>query len=295
MKRLRHPVRAIREPFGTAGLIVACIALILALTGAAFAAGALTGKQKKEVEKIAKKFAGKPGTPGAQGATGPQGPAGANGKDGTNGKDGANGKDGTNGTNGTPGANGETPEAHPFTVAEEEAGTPPGEPCHKAGGVLYETESEENIVCNGTEGSPWTVGGTLPPGQQEKGTWAFSVSGGDDLGHALAPISFPIPLSEVVEGPFVFFKLEGVFETPGYAEHCGIGNPASPKVVSIEYEGGAKHATLCVTTGTLEHATFEKAHQSGWNTEGMSKVGGALAFEVTGAAHGVGAWAVETP
>ena len=66
MKRLRHPIRAIREPFGTAGLIVACVALVLALTGAAFAAAGLTGKQKKEVEKIAKKYAGKPGAAGAQ-------------------------------------------------------------------------------------------------------------------------------------------------------------------------------------------------------------------------------------
>lgn len=296
MKRLRHPVRAIREPFGTAGLIVACIALIAALGGSAFAAAKLTGKQKKEVEKIAKKFAGKPGAPGAQGPAGPQGPAGANGKDGAPGKDGANGKDGTNGTNGTngtDGADGETPEGHAFTVAEEEAGTPPGEPCHKAGGVLYETASEENIVCNGTEGSPWTVGGVLPPGQEEKGGWAFSVSGGDDLGHALAAISFPIPLSEAVEEQFVFFKAEGVFETPEYSVHCS-ASATNPRVLSTEYEGGAKHPTMCASTGALEpNVTFEGAHSTAWTASGMSKVGGVLAFNVTEAAHGVGGWAVE--
>ncbi|MCW2987260.1 MAG: hypothetical protein JWM24_198, partial [Solirubrobacterales bacterium] len=52
--------RRLREPFGKAGLTVGVIALVMALVGGAYAAGALTGKQKKEVEKIAKKFAGKP-------------------------------------------------------------------------------------------------------------------------------------------------------------------------------------------------------------------------------------------
>jgi hypothetical protein len=95
-KRLRHPIRSITEPFGTAGLIIAILALVLATTGAAFAAVGLNSKQKKEVTKIAKKYAGKPG------ATGPAGTAGTNG---TNGKDGANGAPGSPGA---PGANGNT-------------------------------------------------------------------------------------------------------------------------------------------------------------------------------------------
>jgi len=51
MQRLRHPVRAIREPFGKAGLIVAIFALVMAMVGGAYAAGKLTSGQKKEVEK----------------------------------------------------------------------------------------------------------------------------------------------------------------------------------------------------------------------------------------------------
>jgi hypothetical protein len=96
MSSLKHPIRAIREPFGTAGLIVALIALVAALGGSALAAGgALTGKQKKEVEKIAKKYAGKPGVAGAAGpagtagGTGPAGTAGKTGKEGPEGKEGA--------------------------------------------------------------------------------------------------------------------------------------------------------------------------------------------------------------
>ena len=104
MKYVRHPIRAIREPFGTAGLIVACLALMLALGGAAVAAnGALSGKQKKEVEKIAKKYAGKPG---AAGSTGPAGPAGAKGDTGPKGDTGAAGAPGVLGAQGPKGKEG---------------------------------------------------------------------------------------------------------------------------------------------------------------------------------------------
>jgi hypothetical protein len=93
-----------RDQVGTAGLIVAVVALVLALGGGAYAAsGALTGKQKKEVEKIAKKYAGKPGTAGA---TGPAGAAGAKGDTGAAGAAGAEGKQGIQGKEGKEGAEG---------------------------------------------------------------------------------------------------------------------------------------------------------------------------------------------
>ena len=110
MKRLR---RAIREPFGTAGLIVACVALIAALAGGAYAASGLSGKQKKEVKKIAKQEARKVGKPfqgagpqGPAGPAGPQGSAGANGKDGAQGPKGDKGETGATGQQGLPGADG---------------------------------------------------------------------------------------------------------------------------------------------------------------------------------------------
>jgi hypothetical protein len=93
LARLRRPHRGRREPFGKAGLILALCAIVLATTGAAFAAGRLTGPEKAEVGKIAaktaKKYAGKPGAPGKMGpagktgATGPAGAAGAPGPAGT--------------------------------------------------------------------------------------------------------------------------------------------------------------------------------------------------------------------
>jgi len=118
ISKLRHPVRAIREPFGTAGLIVAFIALIAALTGGAYAAsGGLTAKQKKEVKKIAKQFGGKPGAPGATGPAGPAGAKGATGVAGTN---------GINGANGTNGLQGATGEAGMCSGEEPECVAPPG-------------------------------------------------------------------------------------------------------------------------------------------------------------------------
>jgi hypothetical protein len=93
-KRLGKP-----EPFGRAGLTLGVIAVLLAMAGGAWAAsGGLTGKQKKEVEKIAKKTSGQPGPAGPMGAQGPQGQPGVNGKDGAPGPPGVNGDPGKNGT-----------------------------------------------------------------------------------------------------------------------------------------------------------------------------------------------------
>lgn len=175
MKRLRHPIRAITEPFGKAGLTVAILALVLATTGAAFAVTGLNTKQKKEVEKIAKKFQG-------TGPAGPQGAAGANGKDGANG---ANGKDGTNGTNGK----------NVVVAGNASAGECP------SGGKLYEIEGSgvKNKVCNGAqgaEGEPWTAGGTLPSNATETGAWSNAAYIPPESQLPLpTAISFPIPLA----------------------------------------------------------------------------------------------------
>lgn len=93
----------IHNKLGTAGLIVAVVALVAALTGAAFAAGGLTKKQEKRVIAIAKKYAGKPGAPGAPGGPGPAGPAGAQGAVGPAGPAGEEGPAGPAGEEGPPG------------------------------------------------------------------------------------------------------------------------------------------------------------------------------------------------
>jgi collagen triple helix repeat protein len=99
----------IHQKLGAAGLVVAIVALIVALAGTAIAAVGLNSKQKKEVTKIAKKFAGKQGpagsqgVPGAAGAKGATGPAGSKGATGPAGSKGATGPAGATGEEGPPG------------------------------------------------------------------------------------------------------------------------------------------------------------------------------------------------
>lgn len=81
---------------GRGALIVAVLALVLAVVGGAWAAsGGLSAQQKKEVKKIAQKFAGKPGAPGSIGPQGPKGDPGSPGEKGEKGEQGDPGEDGT--------------------------------------------------------------------------------------------------------------------------------------------------------------------------------------------------------
>ncbi|HTT94614.1 MAG TPA: hypothetical protein VMF55_08070 [Solirubrobacterales bacterium] len=220
MHRLRHPIRAIREPFGTAGLIIAVVALIAALGGSAIAAkGALTGKQRKEVEKIAKKYAGKPG---AAGATGPAGPAG---------KDGGNGANGTNGSNG---ANGTS-----VTTAAASAGECP------SGGIKVLSASAPAKVCNGTTGFTEF----LPSGKTETGTFATPKieiteaeveAGVESVQLTTSPISFAIPLEAPLGAAEVHFVSTeeqeggtGPAQCPGSAE-----TPLAERGNLCLYQGG---------------------------------------------------------
>jgi hypothetical protein len=180
VRRLRHPIRAIREPFGTAGLIVACVALVLAMGGAAVAAkSGLTGKQKKEVEKIAKKFAGKPGAAGAQGPAGPAGPKG------------------DTGSAGGAGVAGVSPAGTNFTGSKTV-----GSVTCTEGGTEYKGATT-NLVCNGKRGTNGTTGftDTLPSGKTETGAWGSGFpEDGTGASKRFYAISFPIPLAESTTG-----------------------------------------------------------------------------------------------
>ena len=245
------------------GLIVAVIALILALAGGAFAAsGALTGKQKKEVTKIAKQYAGKTGANGAPGANGTNG---ANGKDGVNG---TNGKDGVNGTNGKDGKDGEPGE--------------PGEP--------------------GPKGEPWTPNNTLPTGAIETGTWAFSADESESpaLVPISFPIQLSAALQEdkvhfSTEPNFEDFD-EGGVGTEGcratFKNPSGLGS-ANPEIKPNP------SGQLCIylnNNGTegIENATYEGIFPvASENSKGASKPGGTLVFKVEGGTgHAIGSWAV---
>lgn len=91
-----------QKRFGSAGLVVAILALIAALCGAAFAAGGLTKPQEKRVKQLVKKYS----KPGSQGPSGPQGPQGPKGDPGARGENGPEGKQGEAGTDGEDGEDG---------------------------------------------------------------------------------------------------------------------------------------------------------------------------------------------
>jgi len=167
-------ISRIHNKLGTAGFIVAIVALVAALAGTAFAATKLNGTQKKEVEKIAKKFAGKDGAPGAAGLPGPAGAPGAKGDTGPKGDKGdtgEKGKDGKNGTNGTNGTDG------------------------------------EDGVCS--EAKPTCV---MPKGATFKGVWSFGQTSPNNPGLILSSQSFPLEYSGATAPTLRYVAAEGEFE-----------------------------------------------------------------------------------
>jgi hypothetical protein len=96
-------IHRIHRQLGSAGLVVAMMALIVAFAGSAFAAKKVfTKQQEKQIVKIAKKYAGKDGAPGVAGPQGPAGPAGAKGGSGALGPEGPEGEQGEPGLEGSP-------------------------------------------------------------------------------------------------------------------------------------------------------------------------------------------------
>lgn len=298
------------------GITIAVIALILALAGGAFAAsGALTKKQKKEVEKIAKKFAGKDGVTGVTGPQGPIGSPGTNGSPGAKGATGATGDTGATGEKGTTGANGTSVVASP-----EPEGTIN---CNGIGGSKFVTGTTETFACNGKEGEegekgekgekgePWTPNNTLPAGAVETGSWSFSrsvetitteVEGKKeevkigDSERILVPISFPIELKATLAPSKVHYQTDANFST-----FCPLAatNPAP-----------ANNGELCVyvnnsepVSGTTFLAICQPANKaiptclnmdSGPTNIGANRPGAVLVFEKpSGDAQGSGTFGVK--
>jgi hypothetical protein len=282
VKRLRHPIRAIREPFGTAGLIVACVALVLAMGGAAVAAkSGLTGKQKKEVEKIAKKYAGKPGAAGAQGPAGPAGPKGET------------------GSAGGAGAAGVSPAGTNFTGSKTV-----GSVTCPEGGTEYKGATT-NLVCNGKKGTNGTTGftETLPPGKTETGVWgsAFPEQGSAFAKRLYYPISFVIPLSEAPEPIFVGPQEASKAGCPGRGGGTD-GNGGFPTKPGEKYEPTIPRADpgkLCVYAASLEEASVETFmnyfyEEGGWSPgAGASQTGTILQIKCESEfCNALGSWAV---
>jgi hypothetical protein len=274
-----NPLRRLKRRIAAngPGLTVAVIAMLIALTGGAFAAaGALNATQKKEVKKIAQAEAKKFAKAGPAGATGAPGAKGDKGDKGDQGGQGAPGKAGTS-----------------VGVSE----IPLGEAeCEERGGALVEKEGTPGgvEVCAGEEGSPWTAGGTLPPGATETGSWAFNGTEADAAGGIRVPISFPIPLAqEIVKNPHVHFGIAGsggAFEAGGACPtEGGLEGPGA-------FEPTALPGELCVYQNVEEGlfgASFSKIYRYAENSKGATSAGAVLLFEPTGpVAIGAGSFAV---
>ncbi len=272
---LRHPVRAIREPFGTAGLIVAVVALVLALTGAAFAASGLTGKEKKEVEKIAKKLAGKNGVPGASGQNGAQGAIGAAGKD---------------GAAGGAGKEGISPVGSNFSSSK----TLNSVTCTE-GGIEYKGATT-NLVCNGVKGATGYTE-VLPSGKSETGTWVLNES--STYGNSAVAISFPIPLASESSQGFGFNEAEtkeiGEGKPVGASGCSGtVGKPTAPLGKLCVYT--AMEVTVGVFGNFVEPRAANK-ETGGYGVSGAILFGPEFAGtpEEPGSVFAWGSWAVTAP
>jgi len=295
----------IHRRFGMAGLAISILALVVALAGGAYAAsGGLTNHQKKEVKKIAKKFAGKrgpkgaPGAPGVTGPVGPQGPAGPKGDQGLKGDKGDIGPQGIPGEDGENGINGKS-----VTLASE----PAGAEC-AAGGTKVEVEglpASKKFVCNGKEGekgeqgeegSPW-VAGTAPHRVILKGTWAIpyynAAAAGDEIP---AAITTGVP----IVGQNIFWVARGAGIDNGgnealAAELCP-GTAEAPTVDKTVAEADGIGAG-CIYAQSLTNLSPPEAFNGLAWTLGESGGGVVGLFKSTaaGAAHGYGSWAIFTP
>ena len=254
-------ISRIHQKLGTAGFVISIVALVAALCGGAYAAGGgLTGKQKKEVTKIAKKYAGKPGAPGANGT---------NGAPGAKGDKGDAGAAGSNGTNGTDGTNGESVEVNPYAGEECEGGS--GEE-----GVELTNATGAAYVCNGEAGEPWPAGGTLPPGATETGAWSMNSSG--PFVELYTGISFAVPLNGALPGSNVHF----VSSTGGGVCDGTAAEPTAPEGVLCVYQSYSQHVPV-------EPEIFNASGLVG----GASKSGAFVYFEeVEANALAYGTWAV---
>ena len=255
-----------RNHFGTAGLVVAIVALVAALGGGALAATSNGGGKATASAKA------KRGPKGPKGDTGPAGPAGPAGSAGPQGPAGANGKDGSNGGNGAVGATGPTGKTG-AAGADGQDGSP------GATGTTGTT---------GATGEPWTAGGTLPPEATLTGTWSFM--GPHEGVITPVPISFPLPVPGTL--------------TATYVENPGVDDVASCPGLDANDIPLSTPGNLCVyQSGFHEHAFFLGSFGDPASTtefaEAVRPSGTAALMICVGVGaepcYGYGTWAVTAP
>jgi hypothetical protein len=225
------------------------------------------------------------GVNGKDGAAGVQGPKGDAGEKGLKGDTGEKGAKGDPGTPGTPGKNvvtasfegGKEPGTKPCKGAggnelevegtgvkhyacngEEGLQGTPGTSvtnsglvakngsghCEEGGAELKVGTGSPTYACNG---SPWTVGGVLPSGQSEKGTWIASGEPATvptvGVPADMTSVTFPIPLAVAPEVRVVPFQ--------GKGGGAGTGCPTTSEATKPEAEPGH----ICIFITSLANAS----------------------------------------
>lgn len=134
----------------------------------------------------------------------------------------------------------------------------------------------------GPEGSPWTAGGTLPPGETETGAWAARPA---ETGSTYVSLSFNIPLAEApLEMHYV--KEDGTEKTTTLESatpvNClgSVDNPTAPPGTVCIY--AKDEALTSGKPGFFVNFPFNRLFASG----------AVFIYGLEGADRGVGTWAV---
>ena len=248
----------LRNRFGIPG-VISVIALVFAMFGGAYAATNSGGGKATASAK------GKPGPRGKTGKTGPAGPAGPQGPAGPA------GAKGDTGNAGTPGVNG-------VSVISDEFKDEEG-PCENGGSKFTSTSPQPSYACNG---SPWSVGGVLPEGATETGSWSVRSTTGTAT---FAPISFSVPLSGELDDAHVHFVTVAQQEDGEQPAECEGGTAASPKA---ETGNLCVYAELFISGGSTTPPIFQAGAEA---VEGAGTTGAVL-FYLNVEASGYGTFAV---
>ena len=251
------------------------LALFFAMTGGAYAAKKYLISSTKQISPKVLQQLQKPGPKGTAGPAGPAGPTGPAGPAGPSGPAGPAGT-GTKGENGAAGADGASVTSTALTQGNAN--------CKEGGSEFVAAANKKTYACNG---SPWTVGGTLPKGASETGVWAEPQGVEYKTGHTefiFAPISFTVQLASALEASKVHF-IEPAATPPAGCK----GNAEKPE---------AESGNLCVFASAFEgvqtHSFDNPENTKSEATAG--KTGTLLSFEINesteAALNARGTWAV---
>jgi hypothetical protein len=168
----------------------------------------------------------------------------------------------------------------------------------KEGGTKLKVEgtSGSSHVCNGSNGSPWTAGGTLPSKATETGAYFVTSENGTGPveGYAMSAVSFNVPLaSGLAEGQIIIVTPSSTAEQKENCEnpeHAGVASVSNPE---------AKPGFLCVyqtSANNMKEAETIVVDLSFANIDATSASGALIAYAPTAAGAFVyGTWAVTAP